>query len=238
MRPNIRSFVKLAESVINLSEPVYEFGAFQIEGQEALADLRPIFIGKKYVGCDMAPGKGVDRIENLEKLSLGTGSVGSAVCTDTLEHVERPEEAVREIHRVLVPGGVLILASVMDFPIHNYPADYWRFTPQGFKSLLSIFPAAVVGWQGHRLQPHTVFGIGFKDAERDIAGIHRELVRRAGTEIRTGMAASGAKRGLATLCRAFMGRGYSREMIDKYLLLDQIEFEIAASRTLQNADRR
>ena len=68
MRPNIRSFVKLAESVINLSEPVYEFGAFQIEGQEALADLRPIFIGKKYVGCDMAPGKGVDRIENLEKL--------------------------------------------------------------------------------------------------------------------------------------------------------------------------
>ncbi len=238
MRENIRDFVKLAEAVIGLTEPIYEFGASQIEGQEALADLRPLFAGKKYVGCDLFAGKGVDRIENLEKLSLEAGSVGSAVCCDTIEHVEHPAEAVREIHRVLAPDGVLVLTSVMDFRIHNFPADYWRFTPEGFKSLLSVFPRSIVGWQGWREQPHTIFGIGFKDPARDESAILSELSRLSKTEIRSERSAAGWKRSAATLVRRLCGGGaYSREMLDKYLDADQVEFKITSVAALHHAHR-
>ena len=58
-------------------EPIVEIGAFQVSGQEAIADLRPIFPGKRYIGCDMQPGPGVDRIEDIHALSFASGEVGT-----------------------------------------------------------------------------------------------------------------------------------------------------------------
>ena len=50
----------------------------------------------------------------------------------------------------------------MNFPIHDYPYDYWRFTPEAFKSLLSIFKSSIIEAVGKENFPHTVIGIGFK----------------------------------------------------------------------------
>jgi len=54
------------------------------------------------------------------------------------------------------------MSSVMDFPIHDYPHDYWRFTPEAFRVLLKKFPANIIGYSGNPKKPHTVIGIGFK----------------------------------------------------------------------------
>jgi hypothetical protein len=43
-----------------------------------------------------------------------------------------------------------------------YPYDYWRFTPEAFRSLLKPFKGVYVGSQGSRSFPHTVVGVGFK----------------------------------------------------------------------------
>ncbi|MFQ5937729.1 MAG: hypothetical protein ACE5LB_15100, partial [Acidiferrobacterales bacterium] len=51
------------------------------------------------------------------------------------EHVQSPFVAVQEAGRVLKPGGVALLASVMNFPIHSFPSDYWRFTHEGVRKL-------------------------------------------------------------------------------------------------------
>jgi SAM-dependent methyltransferase len=170
MRENIKQFVSIAATCLPFPEPIYEFGAFQVPGQEGFADLRPIFSGRDYVGADMREGPGVDRILDLHSIDLPSESVGSVLCLDTLEHVEYPHQALREIHRILTPTrGVLVISSVMDFPIHDFPYDYWRFTPTAFESLLTPFKHSFVGFAGRKNFPHTVVGVGFKGDPPDLS---------------------------------------------------------------------
>jgi len=162
MRKNIKEFVSIVANTIQIKEPIYEFGSLQVAGQEGFADLRPLFPGKKYVGVDMREGRGVDKVLNLHDIDLPAECVGTILCLDTLEHVEYPHRALEEIYRVLEPYGIAIISSVMDFPIHDYPYDYWRFTPEAFRSLLKPFDSKFIGFVGKEEFPHSVVGIGFK----------------------------------------------------------------------------
>lgn len=146
-----------------MAGPVYEFGAMQVRPEDTDADLRSLFAGQTFVGADFRDGPGVDRVLDLHDIDLPDGSVGMLISLDTLELVEYPRRAVEGIFRVLKPGGIAIIRSVMNFPIHGYPNDYWRFTPAGFRSLLGSFLHQFVGSCGSDPQfPQSVVGIGFK----------------------------------------------------------------------------
>ncbi len=162
MRKNIKDFAGIVSRTLPIIEPIYEFGSLQVPGQIGFADLRSLFHDREYVGCDMQEGPGVDKLLNLHAIDLPSESAGAVLCFDTLEHVEYPRKALNEIHRILKPDGIAVISSVMNFPIHDYPYDYWRFTPEAFKSLLKPFTDSFVGFQGSRHFPHTVVGIGFK----------------------------------------------------------------------------
>jgi len=157
-QPLIRSLVEDLDRTIGLVEPIVEFGSLQVEpGQPN--DLRPLFAGRRFVGTDMRAGPGVDRVEDLRDLSFADGEVGAALCLDTLEHCEDPVRACRELHRVTAAGGVCVVSSVMLFGIHGYPNDYFRFTPEGLRSLLSAFDCV------------SVVGIGDPDIPRQVVGV-------------------------------------------------------------------
>lgn len=162
MRQNIKDFANIVSTTLPIIEPIYEFGSFQVPKQIGFADLRPLFPNKEYIGCDMREGVGVDKILDLHAIDLPSESVGVVLCFDTLEHVEYPRKALEEIYRILKPNGIAVISSVMNFPIHDYPHDYWRFTPEAFKSILKPFSSSFVGFQGSEHFPHTVVGIGFK----------------------------------------------------------------------------
>ncbi len=164
MREIIKNFISIVADTFFIEEPIYEFGAYQVKGQEKYADLRPFFKNKQYIGADIRKGPGVDIILDLHNIELPSDSVGTIICMDTLEHVEFPRKALKEIYRILKPTGMAVISSVMDFPIHDHPFDYWRFTPEGFKSLLKQFPLSFVGYTGRENFPHTIVGIGFKSS--------------------------------------------------------------------------
>lgn len=161
MRKNTRALIEIVARHIDLPEPIVEFGSYQVT-PGAISDLRPIFGAKRYIGTDARSGPGVDRVEDLERLSFADGSVGTAVLLDTLEHVQDPPRAMAEVYRVLKPGGVAVATSVMDLFIHCEP-DYWRFTPEAFKYLYRPFAETLVGYQGNPEKPHTVFAVGVRE---------------------------------------------------------------------------
>lgn len=181
MRDNVKNLARLIGETPELLDPVVEIGSFQVPGQEEYADIRPFFQGMEYIGCDMRSGPGVDRVENVEKLTFDDNSVGTLLMLDTLEHVANCHDAMREAFRVLKPGGLVAIVSVMDFPVHLHPSDYWRFTPQAFDFLLEAFHPHWVFLEGNPFCPHTVIGYGIKGAQnaKPAAGVGR-LIKRTG----------------------------------------------------------
>jgi SAM-dependent methyltransferase len=173
MRQSIKDFVSIVKATLPIRGPIYEFGALQVPGQECFGDLRPYFPQQEYVGVDMRDGPGVDKLLNLHDIDLPSESVGTILCFDTLEHVEYPHRALEQIYRILKPDGIAVVSSVMDFPIHDYPYDYWRFTPEAFKSIMKPFADSFVGFAGRENFPHTVIGIGFKGTVPQLSEFNR-----------------------------------------------------------------
>jgi SAM-dependent methyltransferase len=69
------------------------------------------------------------RVGSLEALPYPDGQFDAVVCLDVLEHVEDELQALNELHRVLAPGGLLVLStphrgafSILD-PV-NYPPRF------------------------------------------------------------------------------------------------------------------
>src|SRR5439155_1064867 len=42
---------------------------------------------------------------------------------------------------------------------HNYPCDYWRFTPQALELLLEDYPSKIIGWHGPADRPANVWAL-------------------------------------------------------------------------------
>jgi SAM-dependent methyltransferase len=162
VRYNIKAFIKFIAETLPIPEPIYEFGSYQVPGQIKKANLRDFFPGKKYIGADMREGPGVDICLNLHGINLPDESAGTVLILDTLEHVEYPRTAIKEAFRILKPNGILVISSQMYFPVHDYPNDYWRFTPQAFESLLNLFSYKFVHSVSDPHFPHTVVGVAFK----------------------------------------------------------------------------
>ena len=138
MRLTLKNLVVAVDKVHTLEEPIYEFGAYQVLGQENRS-IRPLFENRQYVGCDLRSGPGVDCQLDLHQIDLPDASVGTVIMLDTLEHVKYFWKAMDEVHRILKPGGLVVFTLLMHFPIHNYPSDYWRFTPDGFRVMCEKF---------------------------------------------------------------------------------------------------
>jgi SAM-dependent methyltransferase len=81
---------------------------------------------------------GADLLGDLQAMpEVASASMDGVVCTQVLEHLPRPWDAVSEIARVLQPGGWLILSAPHLSPIHEAPHDYYRYTGFALRRLLA-----------------------------------------------------------------------------------------------------
>lgn len=77
--------------------------------------------------------KQVDVFASADNLPFEKDSFDTVLCTNVLEHVANMEEAFREIERVIIQGGRLIVAVPFLYPVHEAPYDFYRYTESGLK---------------------------------------------------------------------------------------------------------
>lgn len=76
-----------------------------------------------------------DHVGDLQAIPLPDDTYDTVVCTQVIQHVPDPGLAVREMARVLRPGGKLVLSAPHLVWLHNEPHDYFRFTVHGLRRL-------------------------------------------------------------------------------------------------------
>ena len=100
-----------------------------------------------YVNIDLFALPGVDVVANAEQLPFRCSTFQRVECDAVLEHVERPDRVMREIERVLAPGGFAHIVAPFCHPFHEYPRDFRRFTPDGLKQLAGSLEVVGEGWR-------------------------------------------------------------------------------------------
>ncbi len=91
------------------------------------------------VALDIRRGAGVQILGDAQALGLVDAVFDVVLCTEVLEHLPEPQQALDEMFRVLRPSGTLLLTTRFLFPIHDAPHDYFRFTKYGLRHLLRRF---------------------------------------------------------------------------------------------------
>jgi SAM-dependent methyltransferase len=100
-----------------------------------------------YVNLDLFPVAGVNVAADAARLPFGNAIFQRVECDAVLEHVPDPDRVMREIERVLQPGGYAHVVTPFCHPFHEYPKDYRRFTPDGLKSMAGELEVVSAGWR-------------------------------------------------------------------------------------------
>ena len=130
---------------LEVAESTYtdRFGGDRVTAREVL-HMDPAHPGVTYA-ADLADGSG-----------LPDDAFDCFVCTQTLQYVYPLERAIATIHRMLRPGGTLLLTVPGISQISPYDraqwGEHWRFTPQSVERILkSAFDDVTVEGHGNVL---------------------------------------------------------------------------------------
>jgi len=104
-------------------------------------------IVKGFINLDLFLLPGVDVVADAALLPFSASVFQRVECDAVLEHVRRPEIVMREIERVLKPGGFAHVVTPFCHPFHEYPKDYHRFTLDGLKEISGGLHVIAQGWR-------------------------------------------------------------------------------------------
>jgi SAM-dependent methyltransferase len=103
----------------------------------------------RIVACDFDGARGkVDFTCPAHAIPVAAESFDAVLCTEVLEHVPDPLAVWREFHRILRPGGKVLLTTPVYWPPHELPYDFYRYPEHGLRYL-----ATTAGFEVKELWP-------------------------------------------------------------------------------------
>jgi SAM-dependent methyltransferase len=105
------------------------------------APYRELFGHVSYVTVDWGhspheDAADVDFVASVDELPFAGATFDAALLTQVLEHVARPEVAVREAYRVLRADSPLLVTVPFIWEEHERPFDFYRYSSAGVRHLL------------------------------------------------------------------------------------------------------
>jgi SAM-dependent methyltransferase len=110
-------------------------GSILGEGMEALLSAPSV----QLVETDISMGPRTMLICDAHDIPFSDGSFCAVVVQAVLEHVADPARCVEEIHRILVPGGLVYAETAFMQQVHGGRHDFSRFTHLGHRRLFRRF---------------------------------------------------------------------------------------------------
>ena len=106
------------------------------------APYRTLFAHTHYLGIEVASSSaygsakgGADVLYDGRCLPFADASVDNILCNQVLEHVFEPIAFLSELHRVLRPGGRLMMTVPFVWDEHEQPYDFARYSSFGLAHL-------------------------------------------------------------------------------------------------------
>jgi SAM-dependent methyltransferase len=114
---------------------IADIGAYDVNGNLRSLFSRP---GWTYTGFDLAAGPNVDAVlpSETEWPNVPSDNFDVVVSVSTLEHTRHPWLVMKEIARIVKPGGLVCLTAPYAWPYHAHPIDCWRIFPDGMQALM------------------------------------------------------------------------------------------------------
>lgn len=93
---------------------------------------RDLFPAARYLGADLPGNPRADLVlDAVGRVPLDAGEADLVLSTQVLEHVDDPAAYLAECHRLLRPGGELVVTTHGIMYLHRDPTDHWRWTCDG-----------------------------------------------------------------------------------------------------------
>jgi SAM-dependent methyltransferase len=109
-------------------------GARVLDAGAGEVQLKRLFLDCNYIALDLTVGdqawdySGIDVVGDLALIPIRNDSIDLELNLQVLEHVPAPSRVIKELYRVLRPGGRLILTAPQGWHEHQQPNDFFRFT--------------------------------------------------------------------------------------------------------------
>jgi SAM-dependent methyltransferase len=120
---------------------------------------------KECITSDQFKNENIDRIENIYNINFKKNSISNIILIDVFHHLQFPGLALKEIHRVLIKNGRIIMVEpAMGFIpriiykiFHYEPNGFnlkinWNDTPKKIPSLNQYFAAQSLPWRAFFLK--------------------------------------------------------------------------------------
>tara|TARA_B110000503_G_scaffold142494_1_gene239474 strand:- start:55 stop:789 length:735 start_codon:yes stop_codon:yes gene_type:complete len=175
-------FVKNMVELFTLSEKsVVEIGSWDVNGS-----VRQFFTTARYLGIDIAKGKGVDRVYDGEDLSfLASNSSDVVISCECFEHNPHWRSNLQEMIRICSPGGIILVTcasrgrfehgTTRTIPAHSLSVTIgWEYYKNIFKNeLVNVLRDEPIQWQNVTYNPYRrdLYAILIKEGEMHFNGL-------------------------------------------------------------------
>ncbi len=101
-------------------------------------DRSQSFVAGDISVLDILPGDNVDIVADAHDMSIiPPESFDAVYSVSVFEHLMMPWAVIPQIHRILKPGGIVLIHTHQTIGMHDTPWDFWRFSDTAWDALFN-----------------------------------------------------------------------------------------------------